>query len=123
MKNMSSNAVLVVVGFILSLLLTNCASSGKGHGRRVDETKLALIVDGKTVKKEVLEIFGKPDNISTQASYYFYLYNYCLLDPSGKTTAFICNSLQITFDKKTDTVRRHRYHKGLNEENSPDKKR
>jgi hypothetical protein len=123
MNDMSRSRTLAVSGLILGLLLTNCASSGKGHGRRVDEAKLPLIVDGKSTRREVLEIFGKPDTISTQTSYYFYLYNYCIMDPSGKTTAFICNSLQITFDNKTDIVRRHRYHKGLDEGSSPDKKR
>ena len=104
---------LTCISLILSSLLTCCAFKDTGHGTRVDADKVGLIIDGKTTKKEVLEMFGKPDRTSTQGSYFFYVYNYCMMDPSGKTTAYHCDTLQVTLDKKTEIVKRHGYNKDI----------
>lgn len=52
----------VVLGGLLILPVIACVSTGK----KVDASRVAKLVDGKTTKAQVLKMFGKPSSYTTR---------------------------------------------------------
>jgi outer membrane protein assembly factor BamE (lipoprotein component of BamABCDE complex) len=116
-KNVGSMLLLIV----LSLLLSDCATSKQTSGRQIDEVKVSQIKDGATSLNDIISLFGAPQTTSSIGNKTLYIYKYCVSEGSGIYTAYTssvnrtesCDELVITFNQDAK-VEAHSFQKDPN---------